>query len=359
MEDKFSINMKAALRRDSLTDEEVMQLWEHIRAEEVARRGRQRWLRVLGAAIVAVAACVAGILFLPEWLAPPVQPDPILTFVRQADTVDYSAPNTQLVLSKEKTVELKEKESTVTYDSTSINVSGAREKVKMAKEEAATYNRLIVPMGKRSTLALSDGSRVWVNAGTQVIYPVTFLGKTRELYVDGEIYISVAPDKEHPFIVKTKDADIRVTGTEFNVTAYGTEAEKRIVLVKGAVEVTNRSHLNGRSEQQFALTPGEMYRYDEQMSSVETVDVARYVSWKEGMYIFDNDRLSYILACLSRYYGEPIRWDAAAGELRCSGKLDLKGTLDEVLNGLTITAPIAYEHRSGNHSITIKATSDK
>jgi ferric-dicitrate binding protein FerR (iron transport regulator) len=353
MKDKLNLN-KEALRRDALSEAETTRLWTQIRAEYIGRRRKQRRLWWLGTGVAVAAACLAGALFIPRWTSPP-EPDAILHFAQQLDTADYTAPNTQLVLSAEKTVELKEKESTVTYDSASIKVSGTQEQVK--KAEVATYNRLIVPMGKRSTLALADGSRVWLNAGTQVIYPVTFHGKIRELYVDGEVYVSVAPDKEHPFIVKTKDADIRVTGTEFNVTAYDSEPEQRIVLVQGAVEITRRS--NGQAQPAVTLAPNEMYRYNARSSSVETVDVSRYVSWKEGMYIFDNDKLSHILSCLARYYGEPIRWDAAAGELRCSGKLDLKSSLDEVLSGLTVTAPIAYEHQPDNHSITLKVEPSK
>ncbi|MDR0939229.1 MAG: FecR domain-containing protein [Mediterranea sp.] len=350
---KDELNLKEALRRDTLTDEETARLWQRVDPANVAaRRRKRRRALVLSLSAVAAAACVVGVLFLTRTMASGPKPDAILAFVQQVDTADYSASNTQLVLSADQTVELTERESTVTYDSASIKLEGGKRK-EVKADEAARYNRLIVPMGKRSTLALADGSRVWVNAGTQVIYPVTFAADRRELYVDGEIYLSVTPDKDRPFVVKTKETDIVVTGTEFNVSAYDSEAEQRVVLVRGGVEVTNRGD-GKRVPSTFTLAPGEMYWHDARTEAVRAVDVARYVSWKEGMYIFDNDRLSYILTRLARYYGEPIRWDKAAGEQRCSGKLDLKGSLDEVLQGLTITAPIAYEHAPDHHSITIR-----
>lgn len=77
---------------------------------------------------------------------------------------------------------------------------------------------MVIPRGKRSVLTFSDGSKVWVNAGTRVIYPTEFEKDKREIYVDGEIYIEVARDEERPFYVRTKDMNVRVLGTKFNVT---------------------------------------------------------------------------------------------------------------------------------------------
>lgn len=86
-------------------------------------------------------------------------------------------------------------------------------------------------------LTFSDGSKVWVNAGTRVIYPTEFEKDKREIYVDGEIYIEVARDEERPFYVRTKDMNVRVLGTKFNVTAYESEPIRSVVLAQGCVQV--------------------------------------------------------------------------------------------------------------------------
>ena len=86
-------------------------------------------------------------------------------------------------------------------------------------------------------MTFADGSKVWVNAGTRVIYPVEFEKDKREIYVDGEIYIEVARDENRPFYVRTKDMNVRVLGTKFNVTAYESEAIRSVVLAQGCVQV--------------------------------------------------------------------------------------------------------------------------
>ncbi|MDR0962586.1 MAG: FecR domain-containing protein [Mediterranea sp.] len=330
--------------KSPLSNQEVEQLWQAIQtanADEAHKRKRRRvWLTTS----IVSAACVAGLLVVSLLIKPTVAETDIENFARHEPPANYQAPNTQLILSDKQTVELKEKESVIVYDSTSIKVNNHPQKI--VNTQPSTYNRLIVPMGKRSTLTLADGSRLWVNAGTQVVYPVTFQDNRREIYVDGEIYIDVAADATRPFVVKTKEIDVQVIGTEFNVTSYDDETVTRVVLVKGAVNITDKSN---RSE--TVLAPDEMFEHNPSGDRVESVDVSLFTAWKEGMFIFRGDRISTILRRLSKYYGEEIVCDEASGELRCSGKLDLKSSLDEVLRGLTITAPIAYSREQQTHVI--------
>lgn len=86
--------------------------------------------------------------------------------------------------------------------------------------EQGKLNLLAVPYGKRSTLILADSSRLWINAGTKVIYPEKFAGDRREIYVDGEVYGEIAHNLAWPFVIKTKRAGIEVLGTTLNVNAY-------------------------------------------------------------------------------------------------------------------------------------------
>src|SRR5690554_612172 len=86
--------------------------------------------------------------------------------------------------------------------------------------DKSELNKLVVPYGKRSNLTLSDGTEVWLNSGTQLDFPSEFNGKTREIYVDGEIFIDVAHNLKIPFIVHAQDMDILVQGTSFNISAY-------------------------------------------------------------------------------------------------------------------------------------------
>ena len=88
----------------------------------------------------------------------------------------------------------------------------------------------IVPVGRRSSITFADGTRLWVNSGSKVVYPVKFAKEKREIFVEGEIYLHVSRDEQKPFIVKTHQMDIKVLGTQFNVTAYENEANMQMCI---------------------------------------------------------------------------------------------------------------------------------
>ncbi|MDR1090994.1 MAG: FecR domain-containing protein [Prevotella sp.] len=335
--------------KSQLSEEEVSNLWNSIEnANDRSDSSSKRRKRIIYTTISIAAACLIGIMFIPSFFSPANQKEiDIYAFIDKTEAPDYQSSSAQLILSENKTVLLDDKESVIVYDSVCIKVKGNEEA--LSQKETASYNQLIVPRGKRSTLTLADGTKIWVNSGTRVIYPVEFNKKERELYVDGEIYIQVAHNKEWPFVVKTKDIGINVLGTEFNVTAYESEDIKRVILASGSIRITNKNE-----EKEILLSPNKMYQYNGDKGIVESVDISRYISWKDGMYIFENEKLAVIFCRLSRYYGEPIESDTEAGNMRCSGKLDLKSDLNDVLTGLTYTAPVIYEKRDNKFLIKHK-----
>ncbi|RHJ95291.1 FecR family protein [Parabacteroides bouchesdurhonensis] len=256
----------------------------------------------------------------------------------------------QLVLTDDKRIALEGEAANVKYNTggdVKVNDKIVHEETPV-KEKEEKYNQLIVPTGKRSTLELSDGTILWVNSGTSVIYPVTFKKNIREIYVDGEIFLNVHSDKQSPFFVRTKNMDVRVTGTEFNVMAYESDKIATVVLVSGSVQV----HADNK---QSDLTPKNCLTYTEETRSINIheVDVTDYISWKDGFYQFKSENMGEILKRLSRYYGITIQVEPEAAKLICYGKLDLKDNLSRVLNGLKQTAPILVEQRDNQFIVTL------
>ena len=202
---------------------------------------------------------------------------------------------------------------------------------------------MIVPAGKRSSLELADGTKIWVNSSSTVIYPNLFTGDKREIYVEGEAYLEVAPDTERPFYVKTEQINVKVLGTRFNVCAYQEDSRQQVVLVSGKVEVETSD------KQREELRPNELFDYDKQelKASITEVEATDYISWKDGYYQFNKQQLSLLFKRLSRYYATPIVWDEEVGSLTCSGKLDLTERLDDVLKNLKTAAPIEVAHDHG------------
>lgn len=159
--------------------------------------------------------------------------------------------------------------------------------------DSLVYNKMETLTGMEYTLALSDGSLVYLNAETSVKYPVVFGESERMVELDGEAYFEVAKDASRPFIVRMNGVDVKVTGTSFNARAYRNEGKVVTTLIEGRVEV------NGK-----AIVPGEQARYEVGNGDLEVakVDVEHFIAWKEGYFVFRNERLEDVMRTLARWY---------------------------------------------------------
>ena len=144
-------------------------------------------------------------------------------------------------------------------------------------------NTLRTLQGMECLITLSDGTRVHLNAETRLTYPVCFSSKERIVQIEGEAYFDVAPDKEHPFIVKTSHTSIRVTGTSFNVRAYADEDTESTTLISGTVRINS-------GNEEFELVPNQHYTYNKNTgtNTVANVNTDLYTSWESGSFIFLN-----------------------------------------------------------------------
>ena len=159
------------------------------------------------------------------------------------------------------------------------------------------FNTLVIPVGGLYELELSDGTRVWLNSVSQLRYPVQFTGKERKVYLSGEAYFDVKTDSLRPFVVESEGMDVRVYGTEFNVTAYRDE-KLRTTLVQGKVGIK----VDG--EKELLLRPGQMAEYDAQTKHLEVQEVNTYLytAWIEGTFAFKDETIEEIMGRLSRWY---------------------------------------------------------
>lgn len=203
--------------------------------------------------------------------------------------------------------------------------------------DKSELNKLVVPYGKRSNLTLSDGTEVWLNSGTQLDFPSEFNGKTREINVDGEIFIDVAHNMKIPFIVHAQDMDILVQGTSFNISAYSDEQRKTVVLVEGKVNI-------GKGNTHLAeLLPNEKIDITGNNIQKESVEVSEYISWKKGMLEFNATPISEILKKIGRYYN--VQFDSTSdiklNDQTCSGKLFLSNNLDSVMRSVSLLSSTA------------------
>lgn len=261
----------------------------------------------------------------------------------------------QLILDDEKKVDIVEKNSHLQYNKNGELLINAK-KINALPESTSNssnksepvYNQLITPSARRSFLELSDSTKIWVNANTRVVYPVTFDEQIREIYVDGEIYIEVYPEKKRAFIVKSKKMDVCVLGTKFNVSSYESNQKVSVVLISGKVNVRT----DNRNES--ILVPSDRLSYEKGTTDIRKVNVENYISWTDGFYTFDNEFFSIVLDKLSDYYGKKIIYNNEVGTLRCSGSLNLDEDMVKVLKGMESTMPVNFSIESESISVIVK-----
>lgn len=210
-------------------------------------------------------------------------------------------------------------------------------------------NKLIVPYGRRSFLVLDDGSRIWINSGSELEFPSAFYGDTRNIKVKGEIYIEVAHVANKPFYVHTSDFDIKVYGTKFNVSSYDEEEESSVVLVEGKVEVRSGD------ENTMMLAPNEMFLNSGGVMEKHKVNVDEYVSWKNGYLLLNQTTLAEALGKISKYYNVEFEdHTTSLGEKTCTGKLFLSNSLDNVMHAVSAISNTDYERDNEKIYITQK-----
>lgn len=206
---------------------------------------------------------------------------------------------------------------------------------------SAGYKEIFVPKGKRMEIELSDGSHLVANYNTKVIYPEEFTGKERRIYVDGEVYVDVAKDKDHPFIVESPGFEIKVLGTKFNIDNRS-DTTAIVVLVEGSIDLSTNKN------QTIRLKPNDLVDVvNGDIAELRRVDAKDYISWVRGFRTLDGESLKSLTNRLEDYYGVTINCDPDLSETKIYGKLDLRDSLNDVLSSLNNIVPMDIK-REGN-----------
>jgi ferric-dicitrate binding protein FerR (iron transport regulator) len=197
-----------------------------------------------------------------------------------------------------------------------------------------------VPMGSRSKVLLADGTEVSLNSGSELKYSSNFSSANREVSLSGEAFFHVQTDKEHPFIVKTADFDIKVTGTQFNVNTY---TENKIVstsLAEGKIQIKMNS-----SDQKFDIRPNEKFELNrtDRKYSIVKADILSEISWKDGEFIFNQISFPDLVKRLERWYNVKLTYsDVELHKYAFTGRFKNQETIWQVLDALKLTMPIDY-----------------
>lgn len=219
----------------------------------------------------------------------------------------------------------------------------------LPEEKAPLYTQIKVPTGQRINMTLQDGTEAWLSPRSIIRIPSEFSKNERSVELDGEGFFSVTKDAQRPFIVKTKDYNIKVLGTRFNVFAYSKNERFETNLVEGSVQVIN----NSRPEENMTLKPNEMVSLKDGIliKSKATFDNEAYL--KSGIFYFSNKKFSEILDYLTLWY--KVKFDvkdSAQIDKYVSGKFRQSDEIERILKALQGVHHFRFEINN-NEEVTI------
>nr|WP_068889227.1 FecR family protein [Pedobacter panaciterrae] len=373
-------------------DEIGYAIWNQLPLEsKVQPRVYKLWPRIAAAAAVLLVAGL-GVFFYASYYAPR-HPESGRHLDDRRDLLNYAndiAPgkNTATItLADGSTIQLSDAKTGVIIDAASLkyndgsavgtgdarhldhrrdplnstgkgSLPGGRDDVKVGMTSVAT------PRGGTYQITLPDGTKVWLNAASALKFPSTFQGLgNRKVELSGEAYFEVAKDKAHPFIVQTDKQLVEVLGTHFNINSYAYEQETKTTLVEGSVKITSyqsapssrgtegslgransrdlsysRDDEKVRDKGQSAiLKPGEQSVVTTQFLKIIPVDVEVATAWKNGNFLFRNEKLESILNRLAYWYDVEIVYEGKKPTMVMSGIIERKRKLSSVLEMIALT----------------------
>ncbi|HEY9262972.1 FecR family protein [Chitinophaga sp.] len=215
---------------------------------------------------------------------------------------------------------------------------------------ATAYNTITTPNGKQFQVLLPDGTRVWLNAGSMLQFPVAFTGSERLVELTGEAYFEVTQRASQPFKLKVrKQLEVTVLGTGFNVNAYTNEQNIATTLVEGAVRVS----LTHENTSPVIMKPGQQVRWENhQLTMIPDVHVERAIAWKNGLFNFEGVGLREMMRQLERWYNLEVVYEGNVPDVHFFGEMSRSLKLSDVLAGLE-SAEVHFRLEEGRRLVVM------
>ena len=265
------------------------------------------------------------------------------------DLIKPGSQNAVLVLSNGEVITLDQATTFSGKDEGDAKIDNNNSKLSYSTEEKQgdarkmVYNELKTPKGGGYNLNLEDGTEVWLNAGSSIKFPVSFNDSTRTVFLEGEAYFDVTHNGK-PFIVNTDNLDVRVLGTEFNVSAYLDEDQIKTTLVNGSVIIEVADKGSGRIKKLLVPNEQAVLVKSTSMVSVATVNPDHYTSWMRGMMEFNNEPLDVVMRRLARWYD--FKYEFRSDKVKArhfTANIENKENISTVLEMLEMTTNVEFE----------------
>ncbi len=224
------------------------------------------------------------------------------------------------------------------------NEEGALSYSKNSTTDQTHFNTLITPRGGEYKITLADGTKVHLNADSELRYPTSFTQKSRDVYLKGEAFFEIAPDTECPFFVHVNDIQVKQYGTGFNVKSRQSNLVE-VVLVHGEVSI-----LTPEQNKEYMMKPSQLATYNKDISSVNLhmVNVDPYIGWTRGRFIFENKDLKEIMESLSLWYDVDIEFvNSDLENIEFTGNVSRESTVESIFRSIEFATNVHIKLSKG------------
>jgi hypothetical protein len=310
---------------------------------------RKRFLRIaVAAAVLAVVSVVSY-----RYLSPKGDPSStdLITNVTKATDLPAGVDGAVLTLADGRTIVIDTSRDGMLVNDERFAIKKTNGLIAVdasGNNSSAAFNTLSTPRGRQIQLELPDGSKVWLNAESELKFPADFTGTERIVEMKGEAYFEVAKDAKKPFIVRVDNSSVEVLGTHFNVMGYDNESALSTTLVEGSVRFRSAS---GNT---MMLSPGQQsqLRKNGDLQLDKNADIAFATAWKNGQQLFRQADIPTIMRQLERWYDVTVVYKGDVPKRTFSGDIPRNANLSQLLT-LFDAAKINYSIDYSTKTLTI------
>lgn len=314
-------------------EKEKSLIWKNIQENKIPiRASRLNYNKWTGIAATIAVILTASILFFAKETK-----NEMVTATVKSDIIKPGKYTATLTLANGKRISLSEATNgeLANEAGVTINKTADGKLIYEIQDQAGATNKIntiSTDKGETYQLRLPDGTNIWLNAESSLTYTTTLInGGVRNVKLKGEAYFEVAKDKRHPFVVETSKQKVEVLGTHFNVNAYADETMTKTTLLEGSVRLNHTTLL--KPDEQASLTPSGKI-------SVEQVDVAEAIAWKNGKFIFNSEDITSVMRKLSRWYNVDVVYKNAPPGNTFTGVMNRDDDISKILNKINYTGGV-------------------
>lgn len=221
---------------------------------------------------------------------------------------------------------------TLRFEDGQIKTDGANDQLLSATTTLRT------PHGGEYQTRLSDGTSVWLNAGSSITYPLVFHTDKREVTITGEVFFDVEKDRNKPFVVHAEETSITVLGTSFNVSAYPEDMAIRTTLIEGSVRMQKGQKVKNLLPGQQAL----VQKGESNDITVQTVDIEEAIAWKNGYFYFHKEDIQSAMKKIGRWYNVEVKYEGELPDRGLDGTISRMEDLRQLLDALELTGAAQF-----------------